>query len=79
MIIRFDPIFYRREPVRLAAIVGGEVSWSTSGDGRFDDSDILQQSPSQFETLYYPGPNDLASESVDLCIGDLTVTIKFNS
>ncbi len=44
-----------------AAENAGSISWSTSGDGTFDD-------PALIIATYYPGPGDLAIGSVQLCI-----------
>lgn len=51
------------EPVLLNAIAinYSSVFWSTSGDGTFDNQNLLQ-------TIYHPGTQDITQQTVQLCL-----------
>ncbi|HEY3387838.1 MAG TPA: hypothetical protein VGK46_15095, partial [Saprospiraceae bacterium] len=59
-----DESICANESVLLSASIGGsatEASWTTSGDGSFDD-------PSEVDATYTPGPGDIASGEVELTL-----------
>ncbi len=58
-----DQLICHNETAQLNAFADNynEISWSTNGDGNFDDSAIL-------DPIYTPGANDINNESVELTL-----------
>jgi hypothetical protein len=58
-----DDVICENESYQLNALAGDydEITWQTSGDGTFENPDIL-------EAVYYPGSEDVQNKSVQLTI-----------